>query len=100
MAGTELPSKAIREQVAAAIHLIVHQNRLRDGSRKITHITELQGMEGDIIILQDIFQFNQQGVDSQGKVLGSHQATGLRPMLVDRLAQQGIKLPAHIFENR
>jgi len=100
MAGTELPSKAIRDQIAAAIHLIVHQNRLRDGSRKITHITEVQGMQGDVIVLQDLFLFDQRGVDSKGKVVGEHRATGLRPKLVERLAQQGIELPAETFEKR
>jgi len=100
MAGTELPSKAIREQIAAAIHLIVHQNRLRDGSRKITHITEIQGMEGDVIVLQDIFLYEQKGVDDSGKVAGEHAATGLRPKFMDLLLQQGIDLPVSIFQTR
>jgi len=78
----------------------VHQNRLRDGSRKITHITEVQGMQGDVIVLQDLFLFDQRGVDSKGKVVGEHRATGLRPKLVERLAQQGIELPAETFEKR
>lgn len=89
MAGTELPSRAIREQIAAAIHVIIHQNRLRDGSRKITHITEIQGMEGDVITTQDIFLFHQKGVDAQGKVIGEHVPTGLRPKFLDRLMQIG-----------
>jgi pilus assembly protein CpaF len=100
MAGTELPSKAVREQIAAAIHLIVHQNRLRDGSRKITHVTEVQGMEGDVIILQDIFVFKHEGVDQSGKVIGRHAATGLRPKFMDRLFQHGMELPASIFKTR
>ena len=100
MAGSDLPSRAIREQIAAAVHLIVHQNRLRDGSRKITHITEVQGMEGDVIVLQDLFLFDQKGVDPKGKVIGKHRATCLRPKLLDRLVQQGVELPAHIFEAR
>ncbi|MHB0998498.1 MAG: CpaF family protein [Armatimonadota bacterium] len=97
MAGTELPSKAVREQIAAAVNLIVHQNRLRDGRRKITHITEIQGMEGDTIVLQDIFLFNQKGIDHNGNVMGEHNATGLRPKFTDRLLQQGMELPASIF---
>lgn len=97
MAGTELPSRAIREQIAAAIDLIVHQARLRDGSRKITHITEVQRMEGEIITLQDIFVFKQEGVDDEGRVVGQHMATGLRPLFVERLISQGIELPAAIF---
>ncbi|MCL6520223.1 MAG: CpaF family protein [Armatimonadetes bacterium] len=100
MAGTELPSRAVREQIAAALHLIIHQNRLRDGSRKITHITEVQGMEGDVIILQDLFLFQQEGVDASGKVIGRHVATGLRPKFMDRLIQQGLELPASIFNMR
>ena len=98
MAGTELPSRAIREQVAAALDLIVHQNRLRDGTRRVTHITEVQGMEGDVVVLQDIFKFKQEGVDAQGKVIGDFEATGLRPKLVERLEQQGVELRTDIFE--
>jgi len=98
MAGTELPSRAVREQISAAINLIVHQNRLRDGSRKITHITELQGMEGEVIVLQDIFLYKQQGVDAHGKVVGHHVSTGLRPKCMDKLIEQGFELPATIFE--
>ena len=93
----ELPSQAIREQIASAIDLIVHQSRLRDGSRKITHITEVQRMEGDIITMQDIFTFEYRGVDSDGRVVGEHAATGLRPLFVERLVSQGIELPAAIF---
>ena len=99
MAGTELPSRAIREQIASAIHLIVHQNRLRDGSRKISHITEVQGMEGDVITLQDIFLYEQEGLDEHGRVVGHHRATGLRPKFMDRLLQQGVKLPSSIFSS-
>jgi pilus assembly protein CpaF len=98
MAGTELPSKAIREQISAALDLICHQNRLRDGTRRVTHITEVQGMEGEVIVLQDIFVFKQEGIDEQGKVIGHFEATGLRPKLVERLEQQGVELPADMFE--
>ncbi len=100
MAGTELPSRAIREQIAAAIHLIVHQNRLRDGSRKITHITEIQGMEGDVITTQDIMLFQQTGVDEHGNVIGEYVPTGLRPKFLDRLLQEGLEVPASIFKAR
>jgi len=100
MAGIELPSRAIREQIAAAIHVIIHQNRLRDGSRKITHITEIQGMEGDVITTQDIFLFHQKGVDAQGKVIGEHVPTGLRPKFLDRLMQEGLEVPVDIFKPR
>ncbi|MDO8589090.1 MAG: CpaF family protein [Armatimonadota bacterium] len=98
MAGTDLPSRAIREQIAAAMHLVVHQNRLRDGTRKVTHITEVQGMEGDVIVLQDLFLFEQTGVDASGRVLGKHKATGLRPKFVTRLQKEGVKLTSEIFK--
>lgn len=100
MAGTELPSRSIMEQIAAAIHLFVIQNRLRDGSRKITCITEVQGMEGGVVVLQDIFRYVQTGVDTQGKVIGHFEPTGLRPKFMDRLIQQGQDLPASIFGTR
>ena len=100
MAGHDLPVRAIREQIAAAIHLIVHQHRLRDGSRKVTHITEVQGMEGDVVVLQDLFLFDQKGVDANGTVIGKHRPTCLRPKLLERLAQQGVELPMEIFETR
>jgi pilus assembly protein CpaF len=96
MAGTDLPVKAIREQVASAINIIVHQNRIRDGSRKVTHITELQGMEGEHILLQDIFIYAQEGIAEDGRVLGGHKFTGLRPRCLERFKQYGInyQLPA------
>ncbi|MGI5922040.1 MAG: CpaF family protein [Syntrophomonadaceae bacterium] len=97
MAGIEFPVKAIREQIASAIDIIVHQSRLQDGSRKITHITEVLGMEGDIITLQDIFVFDQQGLDDKGNVVGVHRATGIKPRCVERLAAAGIQLPSDIF---
>ncbi|MGI6574717.1 MAG: CpaF family protein [bacterium] len=97
MAGMDLPVRAIREQVAAAIDLIVHQNRLKDGSRKITHITEVLGMEGDVITLQDLFRYNQQGIDARGKVRGEFSSTGIRPRFADKLEAAGIFLPQEIF---
>jgi pilus assembly protein CpaF len=97
MAGTELPSKAIREQISAAIDLVVHQARLRDGTRRIVQVTEVQKMEGDTIVLQDIFKFDQQGVDRDGRIVGEHKATGLRPLFVEQLVEQGVDLPADTF---
>ncbi|MBI2844117.1 MAG: CpaF family protein [Armatimonadetes bacterium] len=97
MAGTDLPSRAVREQIAAAMNLIVHQARLRDGSRKVVQVSEVQGMEGDVIVLQDIFIFDQKGVDANGNVIGEHKPTGLRPKFIQRLAQQGIELPVDVF---
>ncbi len=97
MAGTDLPSRAIREQIASALHLIVHQSRLRDGSRKITHITEVQRMEGDQIVLQDLFVYQQHGVDRDGRVIGEHVATGCRPLFMDLFEAEGVELPPDIF---
>ncbi|MFD0696826.1 CpaF family protein [Paenibacillus sp. GCM10027628] len=97
MAGIELPVKAIREQIAGAIDLIIQQSRLKDGSRKITNITEVLGMEGDVIVLQDIFTFEQHGVDEHGKVIGKLIPTGVRPRFYDRLESSGIHIPASVF---
>jgi len=96
MAGMDLPSRAIREQIASAINLIVHQERLRDGSRHITYITEVQGMEGDVITMTDLFVFEQTGIES-GKVVGRLRPTGLRPKFMDRIEAAGIHLPASVF---
>ncbi|MGQ9512483.1 CpaF family protein [Thermodesulfitimonas sp.] len=97
MAGMELPVKAIREQIASAIDLIVHTGRFKDGSRKVTHITEVQGMEGDVVVLQDIFIFQQTGVNEQGKVLGRFVSSGIRPKFIDRLEAAGIHLDPRLF---
>lgn len=97
MAGMDLPVRAIREQIASAVDLIVQQSRLRDGSRKITHLTEVQGMEGDVITLQDIFVFDQTGCDEQGKVIGRFKPTGIRPKFLDKLSSNGINLPNETF---
>ena len=97
MANLELPVRAIREQVASAINLIIHLNRMRDGVRRVTQVTEIVGMEGDVITLQDIFMFRQVGVDKDGKILGRIRATGLRPKFADRIEQQGIHLPPTLF---
>ena len=98
MAGIELPERAVREQMASAIDLIIHQSRLKDGTRRITHITELEGMEGDVITLQDVFTFDfRAGVDADGTYRGTLRGTGLRPRFVERLADRGIALPPEIF---
>jgi len=97
MAGLEIPLMALRTQIAAAIDLIVHMERLSDGARKITRITEVPRMEGDIVTLSDIFKFDQTGVSSSGKVLGEMVATGLRPLFTPRLEATGIKLRGEIF---
>jgi pilus assembly protein CpaF len=98
MAGMELPVRAIREQVASAIDLIVQISRLRDGTRRITHITEVHGMEGQVITLQDVFTFDYEaGMNADGRFLGGQRPTGIRPRFVDRLGREGITLPAAVF---
>ena len=99
MAGFDLPIRAIREQVASAVNLIVHVSRLKDGTRRVTHVTEVEGMEGEIITLQDLFLFDYgMGVDDDGKYLGRLKATGIRPSFSEDLENQGIRLPADLFE--
>ena len=96
MAGMELPVRAIREQVASAIDLVIHQERMRDGSRKVVSITEVSGMEGDVITMTDIFIFEHSGYED-GKVIGRLRPTGLRPKFMDKIDASGIHLPASIF---
>ena len=96
MAGMELPVRAIREQAASAIDVICQQERMRDGTRKVTSITEVSGMEGDVITMTDIFVFEQTGVES-GKVMGRLRPTGLRPKFIDKIEASGINLPPSIF---
>ena len=96
MAGMDLPLRAIREQIASALNLVVHQERMRDGTRKITKITEIQGMEGDVIVMQDLFQFEQQGFEG-GKVIGRLKPTGIRPKFMEVIEASNIHLPPTIF---
>ncbi len=99
MAGFDLPVRAIREQISSAVDLIVHVARLRDGTRRVTHVTEVEGMEGDIITLQDLFLFDfGMGVDEEGRYKGRLKATGIRPTFSEDLEDQGIRLPADLFE--
>lgn len=98
MAGLDLPLRAIREQVTSAVDLIVQMTRLRDGTRRVTHITEVQGMEGDVVTLQDAFVFDYAaGVDANGRFLGKPVPTGVRPRFLDRFEDAGIKVPPGIF---
>src|SRR5438477_911579 len=98
MAGMDLPVRAIREQMASAIDLIVHLTRLRDGTRRVTHVSEVQGMEGDVIVLQDLFLFDfGMGVDDTGRFLGHLKSTGIRPKFGERLADNGIRLRPEMF---
>jgi pilus assembly protein CpaF len=98
MAGADLPLRAIREQVAGGFDLIVHQSRFRDGSRRITHVTEVVGMEGDVITLQDLFLFDYSaGYSDDGAPLGRLRSTGLRPKFLDKLSSNGVTVEASIF---
>lgn len=99
MAGVDLPEKAIREQIASAIHLIVQTSRLQDGSRRIVQISEVQGMEGTMITLQDLFIFEQTGVNADGKVTGVLRGTGIIPKCMDKLRGHGENLPVEVFQS-
>ncbi|MBA3314470.1 MAG: CpaF family protein [Planctomycetaceae bacterium] len=100
MGGIELPIRALRQQFASAVNLIIQANRLQGGPRKVTHITEVVGMEGDTVIMQDIFLFVKDGIDENGKAFGHFEATGVRPSFMARLEQSGIRLPANLFAAR
>jgi len=100
MSGLDMPLGVIREQIASAVDLIVQQSRLKDGSRKITHITEVAGMEGNTIVMTDIFRFEQTGIGEDGQILGELKPTGIRPMFIDRLEASGFKLGAEVFSTQ
>jgi len=97
MAGMDLPIKVVRQQISSAIDLIIQQTRLKDGQRKVTYVTEVAGMEGDIVVLSDIFKFVQTGVSTDGKIIGDMSATGIRPNFTPRLEAAGFKLGAEVF---
>jgi pilus assembly protein CpaF len=98
MGATNLPERAMRQQIASAIQVVVQQTRLSDGSRKVTSVCEITGMEGDVIALQEIFAFEKVGVTQDGKVIGRFRATGVRPKCCERLRASGIHLPTDMFE--
>jgi pilus assembly protein CpaF len=97
MAGMDLPARAIREQISAAVDIFVQASRLKDGTRKVVAITEIQGMEGDVMVLRDIFEFQQKGLDEKGYIIGSMQPTGVRPRFIERFEALNIFLPPNIF---
>jgi pilus assembly protein CpaF len=97
MANLDLPSRAIREQIASAVHVIIQVSRFSDGTRKVTHISEVSGMEGQVVTMQDIFRYEQTGVDSEGRVKGAFRSTGIRPRFAERFESLGIQLAANIF---
>jgi pilus assembly protein CpaF len=97
MAGLELPVRAIREQISSAIHMVIQISRLSDGSRRITHVSEISGLEGQIVTMQDLFRFEQEGIDAEGRVVGHFRSTGIRPQFADRFDVAGISLPSDIY---
>jgi pilus assembly protein CpaF len=99
MANLDLPMRAIREQMSSALHVVVQISRFRDGGRRITYITEVSGMEGEIVTLQDVFRFEQKGIDEHGRIVGRLRPTGIRPSFVDGFAQAGIVLPEGLFQD-
>src|SRR5215475_12379637 len=98
MAGVALPMRALRDYISSALDMIIHVGRLSDGTRKVMRVVEITGMEEDVVTTQDVFMFDQQGLDEQGNVLGAHRATGLRPRFSDRLARTGIRLGPEMFD--
>lgn len=100
MSGVSLPMSALRKQIASAVHLIIQASRLQGGPRKVTYVTEIVGMEGETIVMQDIFKFVQDGVDGNGKAIGHFQSTGVRPKCIEILESLGVKLPPSIFSAR
>ena len=103
MAGMDLPMRAVRQQVASALNLIIQLSRLKDGSRRVTSVTEIIGMEGDTITMQDIFTFQSRGADENGRIIGDFTPTGIRPQVINRLFDMGIPLPtdlARLFPDR
>jgi pilus assembly protein CpaF len=98
MGAVNLPERAMRQQITSAIQIVVQQTRLSDGSRRVTSISEITGMEGDVITMQEIFVFEKLGVSAEGKVIGRFRATGVRPKVCERLRAAGITLPGQMFE--
>jgi pilus assembly protein CpaF len=98
MGATNLPERAMRQQIAAAIQIVIQQSRMSDGTRKVTSISEITGMEGDVITMQEIFLFEKIGVTEDGKVIGRFRATGVRPKVCEKLKTAGIHMAADMFE--
>ena len=98
MAGTNLPNRAMREQITSALDVIIQPQRLSDGTRRIVSITEVTGMEGEVITTQEVYRFKRRGVTPEGRIIGQFEATGVRPTFTDRLRVSGIELPSRMFE--
>ena len=100
MAGYDLPVKAMRQQMASAVDLIIQSNRLQGGKRRVTHITEVVGMEQDTVVMQDVYHYVKDGIDENGSTRGHFEATGMRPNFMSRLEAAGVRLPASAFRQR
>jgi pilus assembly protein CpaF len=100
MGGLDLPPTAMRQQIASAIDLVVQGNRFGDGSRKLTYVSEVMGMEGDMVTMQDLFVFEREGIDEEGVVRGEFRPTGVQPRFLQRLTGSGIQLPPDLFVKR
>jgi len=99
MANLNLPEKAVRRQLASAVQLVVQISRFNDGTRRVTHLSEITGMEEDVVSMQDVFVFEKQGISQDGRVMGSFQATGIRPKFAERLKASGINVQASWFDH-
>jgi len=99
MANLNLPEKAVRRQLASAVQLVVQISRFNDGTRRVTHLSEITGMEEDVVSMQDVFVFEKQGISQDGRVVGAFQATGIRPKFAERLKASGINVPSSWFEH-
>ncbi|GJG86426.1 secretion system protein TadA [Gemmatimonadetes bacterium T265] len=99
-AGTALPTRAMREQISSALDVVVQASRLSDGTRRVTSIAEVANMEGEVITMQEIYRFRRRGISSEGKVMGQFEATGVRPLFVDRLKLAGVEIPPHLFAEK
>jgi pilus assembly protein CpaF len=100
MAGLNFPVRVIRQQMSSALNMVIHLSRLTGGKRRLVNISEITGMEGDVICLQDLFIFKQSGVNPDGHARGQFEACGVRPRVLDRLIEEGFELPAKLFERR
>jgi pilus assembly protein CpaF len=98
MAGTSLPPRAMREQISSAIDVLIQIARLADGSRRVMSITEVTGMEGDVVTTQEVYRFHRRGITAEGQVVGQFEATGVRPLFVERLKVSGVELPPQMFD--
>jgi septum site-determining protein MinD len=98
--GAPLTPRAIREMIASAVHMVIQQSRLDDGSRRIMNITEIGGIQGEVITLQDIFMFKQEGIGRDGKIIGKFMATGFIPKFIETLERKGYKVPRGLFINK